>query len=79
MIGVLRICGWILMLVGGLVCATWFIEPLRNLWPLLLALPLPVQIGLVVASLGLVILVASLLYERWEGREEDRQLKEDRF
>jgi len=52
---VLRIAGFLMILAGGLLAASWFIEPLRELWPMLLELPLPIRIGLAVAGLGLLI------------------------
>lgn len=77
MIDVFRIMGFLLILSGMLVIITWLIEPLRALWPLLLALPVPVLIGVGVAIVGLLLLLASLIWERIRDREHDRELRED--
>ncbi|MEM9530687.1 MAG: hypothetical protein AAGA23_07195 [Pseudomonadota bacterium] len=77
MIDVFRIMGFLLIVSGLLVIITWLIEPLRALWPLLLALPVPVLIGVGVASLGLMLLLASLIWERVRERDHDRELRED--
>ena len=55
MTDILRITGFLMMLIGGVLVASWFIEPLREVWPLLLDLPLPVRIGLGVAGAGLLV------------------------
>ncbi len=72
-----RITGFLLIAAGAVVLLTWFIEPLREVWPWLRQLPLPIQIGFALAGAGLVLLVASLLWERWEDREDDRALARD--
>ncbi len=76
MIDVFRIMGFLLILSGILVIMTWLIEPLRALWPLLLALPTPVLIGIAVAFVGLLLLVASLIWERTKDREREKQMLE---
>ena len=73
----LRIVGFLLMGAGALVFLTWFIEPLRKVWPWLLQLPMPLRVGLVVAGAGFLLLVATLIAERVQDREEDRQLRDD--
>ena len=77
MIDVFRIMGFLLIVSGLLVIITWLIEPLRALWPLLLALPAPVLIGVGVAALGILLLLASLIWERYKERDHDRELRED--
>lgn len=77
MIRLARITGFLLIIAGALVFLTYFIEPLREVWPWLLELPLPIRIGLVLASIGLLILLGSLIWERWDERELDRSLRED--
>ncbi len=77
MIELFRIMGFLLLCSGGLVIATWLIEPLRKLWPLLLALPLPVLIGVAVGSFGLILLLASLIWERMKERDADSKLREE--
>jgi hypothetical protein len=64
MIEVLRISGLIMMVAGLLLAGSWFIEPLRELWPLLLDLPLPIRIGLIVAGVGLAVVMATVIHDR---------------
>ena len=64
MIRLLRIVGFLLIAAGLLLAASWFIEPLRELWPLLLELPLPIRIGLVVAGIGLLVVFATVVHDR---------------
>ena len=61
---ILRVIGILMMLVGALIAGTWFIEPLRQLWPLLFDLPLPIRIGLGVAATGLLVVFGTVLHER---------------
>ena len=77
MIRVIRISGFLLIVAGIIVLLTWVIEPLRALWPWLLRLPLPVKVGMVGVVLGLVVLFASLIAERFEDREKDRSLLDE--
>jgi drug/metabolite transporter superfamily protein YnfA len=77
MIRLVRITGFLLIAAGTIVVLTWFIEPLRQIWPWLLELPLPIRIGVVMAAFGILLLVGSLLWERWEDRENDRSLLKD--
>ena len=77
MIRLVRIVGWLLIVTGAIVLASYLIEPLREVWPWLLELPLPVRIGLVMAGVGLLLLMGSLLWERYEDREHDRSLLDD--
>ncbi len=78
MIQLLRITGFLLVIFGALLILTWLVEPLRALWPLLVNLPIAIQIGLIAGSIGLLLLLASLIYERWRERDADRRLREDR-
>ncbi|AKS43265.1 hypothetical protein [Wenzhouxiangella marina] len=64
MIRTLRWVGGLLILFGLLLAGSWFIEPLRELWPLIFDLPLPIRIGLVVAAIGLIVVMATILQER---------------
>ncbi len=64
MIRLLRIVGFLLIGAGLILAGSWFIEPLRHLWPLLLALPMPIRIGLVVAGIGLLIVLATVVNDR---------------
>ena len=77
MIRLVRILGILMVAAGAVVLLTWFIEPLRELWPWLRQLPMPIQIGLALAGLGLLTLLGSLIWERWEERENDRSLLDD--
>lgn len=77
MIQLLRIVGFLLILAGGLILVTWLIEPLRALWPLLLSLPTPVLIGIVVGIAGILLILASLIWERASERQSETQLRED--
>lgn len=77
MIRSVRIAGFLFIVAGALVILTQLIEPLRQIWPWLKQLPLPIQIGFGLAALGLLILVGSLIYERIEERESDRELSDE--
>jgi len=76
---VLRIVGFLMIAAGGLLMASWFIEPLRELWPMLLALPWPVRIGLAVAGIGLLVILATVIHDRLRAdkRSLEEQLGED--
>ncbi|MHC5064228.1 MAG: hypothetical protein ACYTG5_09660 [Planctomycetota bacterium] len=78
MIRLLRILGFLLVGAGALVILAWLIEPLRQVWPWFLELPLPIQIGLGVALTGLLLLTGTVLWERIEDREKDKDLLEDK-
>ena len=77
----LRILGVLLMVLGGLVILSWLIKPLRAIWPLLIdwfqALPLPMQIGLAIATVGFLLLFSSVVWERIEDRQSEDLLDED--
>ena len=77
MIRLVRITGFLLIVAGAIVVLTWLIEPLREIWPWLASLPLPIRIGFGLAAAGLLILMGSLLYERWEERDHDKSLLEE--
>ena len=77
MIGLTRITGFLLIAAGVLVILTWLIEPLREIWPAFRSLPWPIQLGLGLAAGGLTIVLASLIWERYEERDNDRSLRED--
>lgn len=72
-----RLTGFLLIVAGVIVTLTWFIEPLREVWPWLLDLPLPIRVGVILAAVGLLLLAGSLLWERWEERDQDRLLREE--
>ena len=77
MIRLLRILGFLMIAAGATVLLTWLIKPLRMVWPWLTALPLPIQIGIGVASAGFLLLMGTLIWERWAEREHDRSLLDD--
>ena len=81
MIRLLRIIGITLICLGGLVILTWLIEPLREIIPLSFvwfrSLPLAMQIGLVLAAVGFVILFSSIVWERLEDRKLETNLLDD--
>ena len=77
MIRLVRITGFLFIGVGALLILTWLIEPLQELWIYVLELPLPIRIGLAMAGIGLLILLGSLLWERYEDREHDRSLLDE--
>ena len=64
MIRVLRILGFLLIVVGTLLAASWFIEPLRQIWPMLVELPLPIRLGLIVSGIGLLVVFATIVHDR---------------
>ncbi len=77
MIRLIRIMGFLLIVAGAVVIATWMIKPLRLIWPWLGDLPWQIKIGLGAAAVGLLILVGSLIWERMEDREQDKKLLDD--
>lgn len=77
MIGVLRVVGFLLIGAGAIVLITWAFEPLRAIWPWFLSLPMPVQIGLAIAALGFLVLMGTVLYERFQDRGQDASLRDE--
>jgi len=77
MIRLVRIAGFLLTAAGAVILLTWVVEPLRAVWPWLLGLPWPLRLGLGAAALGLLLLVGSILWERFEERGQDRDLRQD--
>ncbi|MEE4330252.1 MAG: hypothetical protein V2J10_05240 [Wenzhouxiangella sp.] len=63
MTSLLRWTGTLLIVAGLLLAGSWFIEPLRALWPLIFDLPLPIRIGLIVAGLGLLVVMATVIQD----------------
>ncbi len=70
MISLLRWLGTLLIVAGALIGGSWFIEPLRNLWPLFFDLPLPIRIGLVIAGTGLLVVMATVIQDRRSSNPE---------
>ena len=79
MIRLVRIVGLLLMGAGALLLLVWFIKPLRAVWPWLRELPWPIQVGFVIAALGILLLSGSIIWERMEDAEHDRSLREDDY
>ncbi len=77
MIRLVRICGFLMIALGALILLSYLIAPLRAIWPWILKLPLPIQIGLVVGFGGLILTLGSLLWERIEDQDSDRELRDD--
>ena len=73
----LRNLGFGLMVGGIVMVLVWAIKPLRMIWPWLLQLPLILRIGVVAGTLGLAVLVGSLISERIRDRESEQYLKDD--
>lgn len=73
----LRNLGFGLMVGGVLLILIWAIEPLRAIWPWLLQLPLLIRVGVVAGTLGLVVLLSTLISERIRDREADQQLRDE--
>ena len=79
MIRLVRIIGFLSILVGALFILAWLIEPLRFLWPWLRRLPWPIQVGFGAALAGLLLLLGSLIWERMGEREKDRELHDEDY
>ena len=77
MIRLLRIFGFLMIGVGIVVLLSYLLEPLRAFWHVLRELPLPIQIGLGGAAAGLLLLLATIIWERLEDLEADRELRDD--
>ena len=81
MIQFVRIFGGLLIVLGAIVILTWLIEPLRAVWPVLIdgfqALPIAVQVGLVIATVGFLLLFTSIIWERLEDRKREGSLLDD--
>ena len=77
MIRLLRIVGFLMIAAGAVTLLTYLVPPLRFLWVWFRKLPMPIQVGLGVSLAGFLLILATLLWERWEEREADRKLRED--
>ncbi len=74
MIRLVRLVGFLLIGAGALVLISYLFEPLRVVWIAMLALPWPVKLGLGAAAIGLILILGSMIWERIEDREKDRDL-----
>ena len=77
MIRLLRIVGFLLIATGLLVMLTWAIEPLRAIWPWLMALPLAIRLGIGIAVFGFLLLMGSLIWERGEAKRTEGNLLDE--
>jgi hypothetical protein len=77
MIRLIRFVGLMMMGAGGLVLLVWAIKPLRFIWPWIRELPWPIQLGIAIAALGLLLLTGSIIWERFESAEYDKSLLDD--
>jgi hypothetical protein len=73
----LRNFGIGLMVLGVILILIWAIKPLRMVWPWLLQLPLPLKVGVVIGTLGLVVLLGAMITERIGEREADQSLRDE--
>lgn len=75
MIQFIRIMGGLLIVSGAIVILTWLIKPLREIWPHLIngfrSFPVAVQIGLIIAAIGFLLLFSSIIWERLEDRKRE--------
>ncbi len=76
MIRFIRVLGYLFSAVGVLALLFWMIPGLRAIWPFLLELPVPVQIGLGTLLLGFLLVMASLIAERIEESGADEALRD---
>ena len=81
MIRLIRILGVMLMVAGGIVILTWFIEPLREAMPLIrdwfVSLPIAIRVGLIIAAIGFTLLFSSVVWERLEDRKSEHDLLDE--
>ena len=77
MIRLIRIVGLMFMGAGTLLLLVWFIKPLRFVWPWIRELPWPIQAGLAISTIRLLLLSGSIIWERLEDMEGDRSLHDD--
>jgi hypothetical protein len=64
-----------MLIAAGMVSvATWLIKPLRFIWPWLRQLPIAIQIGFAAAAVGFVLLLGSIIWERLEDHEREKDL-----
>ena len=81
MIQFVRILGGLLMAIGALVILAWLIKPLRQAMPAMYdafrSLPGAIQFGLVIAAIGFLLLMSSIIWERLEDRKREGRLLDD--
>ena len=73
-----RLFGFLLLWSGALLLLFWFIKPLRAIiGALFLQLPLLLKIGLVIAAIGFILLLGTVIWERIESRKTDKELQDE--
>jgi hypothetical protein len=77
MIRLLRFIGWVMCAAGALVVLFYLIRPLRLLILAMLKLPMPILVGLAAAAVGFLLVLVSLVWERFKERGSDRALLAD--
>ncbi len=65
----LRIVGFVMIAIGAVVLLSYVFDPLRMAWHWFRSMPMPLQVGLAIAAVGLVVLMISLMLEK---RRDDR-------
>jgi polyferredoxin len=73
----LRLLGVTFIAVGIILFFAYLIPSFRALWPLFRTLPVPLQVGTGVLFSGGVLVIISLVIERFEHRDYDRHLRDD--
>ncbi len=74
---VLRSFGFGLILLGVVLLVVWAVEPLRAIWPWLLRLPLAIRVGVLASTIGVAVLLASMISERIRERDADKHLLDE--
>lgn len=76
MVRIIRILGVASILLGIVLIVSYSISPLRLAWTWFRHMAFPLQIGFSVAGIGLAILFATMLLERFTNRSYDKTLRE---
>lgn len=71
---IIRLTGTSLFVLGAIIAASWFVEPLREAWNWIWLLPLAVRIGAAIAALGLAVVMIALIAERREDHRHESHL-----
>ena len=71
----LRTLGGAICVLGLLALLAYAVPPLRAVWPWFIALPGLVQLGVGALVLGALLVVVSLVIERFEDIDHDRGLQ----
>ena len=77
----MRTIGIMLIILGALLAASWFIEPIRAWWPLawawFLSLPAVFRWGGLIAAIGGLVVMTSLVVERRRDRRTEGNLLDE--